>query len=58
MKRIMLFIMAIVLSVGAWATNNLTLDVSETVAFGEWGFDNSEAADIGFGEAGSDTNIR
>ena len=45
----MLFIMATVLSVGAWATNNLTLDVSETVAFGEWGFDNSEAPTINLG---------
>lgn len=49
MKRIVLFIMATVLSVGAWATNNLTLDVSETVAFGEWGFDNSEAPTINLG---------
>ena len=43
MKRILFFIMAAVLSVGAWATDDLTLNASETVAFGGWGFDNSEA---------------
>ena len=43
MKRIMFFIMAAVLSVGAWAADDLTLNASETVAFGDWGFDNSEA---------------
>ena len=43
MKRILFFIMSALLSVGAWAADDLTLNVSETVAFGDWGFDNSEA---------------
>ena len=49
MKRILFFIMAAVLSVGAWATDDLTLNVSETVAFGDWGFDNSDAPTLNFG---------
>ena len=49
MKKILSLLMLALLSVGAWATNNLTLDVSETVAFGEWGFDNSEAPTINLG---------
>ena len=34
--------MTALLSVGAWATDDLTLNVSETVAFGEWGFSKSD----------------
>ena len=49
MKRILFFIMAALLSVGAWAADDLTLDVSETVSFGDWGFDNSDAPTLNFG---------
>ena len=49
MKRILFFIMAAVLSVGAWAADDLTLNASETVTFGEWGFDNSGAPTLVFG---------
>ena len=52
MKRILFFIMAALLSVGAWAADDLTLNVSETVAFGEWGFDNSEAPTLNFSNWG------
>ena len=49
MKRILFFIMSALLSVGAWAADDLTLNVSETVSFGEWGFDNSGAPTLVFG---------
>ncbi len=49
MKRILFFIMATVLSVGAWAADDLTLNPSETVSFGDWGFDNSGAPTLVFG---------
>ena len=42
-RRFLLLMMTALLSVGAWAAGDLTLNVSETVAFGDWGFDNSEA---------------
>ena len=41
MKKILLLIAAAFLSLGAQAAEDLTLNVSETVAFGDWGFDNS-----------------
>ena len=37
------------LYIGAWAAQDLTLSVSETVKFGEWGFDNSGAPTLNFG---------
>ena len=49
MKRtFLLFMMTALLSVGAWAAEDLTLNASETVAFGEWGFDNSAAPTLNF----------
>ena len=50
MKRILFFIMAAVLSVGAWAADDLTLNASETVTFGDWGFDNSGAPTLVFSD--------
>ena len=41
--------MTALLSVGAWATDDLTLTLSETVAFGDWGFDKSGAPTLNFG---------
>ena len=41
--------MAALLSVGAWAADDLTLNVSETVAFGDWGFSNENAPTLNFG---------
>ena len=35
--------MTALLSVGAWAASDLTLNPAETVCFGDWGFDNSGA---------------
>ena len=40
--------MTALLSVGAWAAQDLTLSVSETVMFGDWGFDNSAAPTLNF----------
>ena len=40
--------MTALLSVGAWAADDLTLNPSETVAFGDWGFDNSAAPTLNF----------
>ena len=40
--------MAALLSVGMQAAENLTLNPSETVAFGDWGFDNSGAPTLNF----------
>ena len=52
-QRFLLLMMTALLSVGAsvgaWAADDLTLDVSETVAFGAWGFDNSGAPTLNFG---------
>ena len=48
-RRILLFMMTALLSVGAWAADDLTLNPSETVSFGEWGFDNSGAPTLVFG---------
>ncbi len=41
--------MTVLLSVGAWAAEDLTLNPSETVSFGEWGFENSGAPTLVFG---------
>ncbi len=49
MKRILFFIMAALLSVGARAADDLTLNVSETVAFGDWGFSKENAPTLNFG---------
>ena len=49
-RRILLLMMTALLSVGAWAENDLTLDPSETVSFGEWGFDNSGAPTLVFND--------
>jgi len=42
----MTIITAAMLSLGAWAVNDLRLNVAETVAFGDWGFNNSAAPTI------------
>ena len=47
-RRILLFMMTALLSVGAWAAEDLTLNPAETVAFGDWGFDNSGAPTLNF----------
>ena len=48
-QRILLLMMTALLSVGAGAVDDLTLNPAETVAFGEWGFDNSGAPTLNFG---------
>ena len=48
MKRILLFMMTALLSVGAWAAEDLTLNPSETVSFSDWGFDNEAAPTLKF----------
>ncbi len=40
--------MTALLSVGAWAAEDLTLNPSETVSFGDWGFENSAAPTLNF----------
>ena len=47
-QRILLFVMTALLSVGAWAAEDLTLKPAETVTFGEYGFDNSAAPTLKF----------
>jgi len=42
-------IMAAMLSLGAWAVSDLKLNVAQTVAFDSWGFDNSGAPTLVFG---------
>ena len=42
----MTIITAAMLSLGAWAVNDLRLNVAESVAFGDWGFNNSAAPTI------------
>ena len=49
-RRILLFMMTALLSVGAWAAKDLTLNPSETVSFGDWGFDNSGAPKLVFND--------
>ena len=48
MKKILLLIAAAFLSLGAQAAEDITLNPSETVAFGDWGFDNSAAPTLNF----------
>ena len=43
MKKIFTLIAAAFLALSAQAASDLTLNPAETVSFGEWGFDNSEA---------------
>ena len=47
-RRILLLMMTALLSVGAWAADDLTLDPSETVTFSDYGFDNSGAPTLNF----------
>ena len=48
MKRFLFTILSTMLYIGAWAAQDLTLSVSETVMFGGWGFDNSAAPTLNF----------
>ena len=48
-QRFLFLMMTVLLSVGAWAADDLTLNPAETVAFGDWGFDNSAAPTLNFG---------
>ncbi len=48
-QRILLLMMTALLSVGAWAADDLTLNPSETVIFGDWGFSNEKAPTLNFG---------
>ena len=48
MKKIITLIAAAFLSLGAQAAEDITLNPSETVAFGDWGFDNSAAPTLNF----------
>ena len=49
MKKIFTLIAAAFLALSAQAAEDLTLNPSETVAFGDWGFDNSGAPTLNFG---------
>ena len=49
MKKIFTLIAAAFLALGAQAAEDLTLNPAETVAFGDWGFDNSGAPTLVFG---------
>ena len=48
MKKIFTLIAAVFLTLGTQAASDLTLNASETVAFGDWGFDNSGAPTLNF----------
>lgn len=48
MKKNFTLIAAAFLALGVQAASDLTLNASETVAFGEWGFDNSGAPTLNF----------
>ena len=48
MKKIFTLIAAAFLTLGAQAASDLTLNVSETVAFGEWGFTSEAAPTLNF----------
>ncbi len=48
MKKIFTLIAAAFLALGAQAASDLTLNASETVAFGDWGFNNSAAPTLNF----------
>ena len=47
-RRILLLMMTALLSVGAWAAEDLTLNPAETVAFGDWGFSAEAAPTLNF----------
>ena len=49
MKKIFTLISAAFLALSAQAASDLPLNASETVSFGEWGFDNSAAPTLVFG---------
>ena len=49
MKKIFTLIAAAFLALSAQAASDLTLNPSETVAFGDWGFDKSGAPTLNFG---------
>ena len=49
MKKIFTLIAAAFLALSAQAASDLTLNPSETVSFGDWGFDNSSAPTLVFG---------
>ena len=49
MKKIFTLIAAAFLALSAQAASDLTLNASETVAFDSWGFDNSAAPTLNFG---------
>ena len=49
MKKIFTLIAAAFLALSAQAASDLTLNPAETVSFGEWGFDNSGAPTLVFG---------
>ena len=49
MKKIFTLIAAAFLALSAQAASDLTLNASETVSFGDWGFDNSGAPTLVFG---------
>ena len=49
MKKIFTLIAGAVLALGAQAASELTLNPAETAAFGDWGFDNSGAPTLNFG---------
>ena len=49
MKKIFTLIAAVFLALSAQAASDLTLNASETVAFSDWGFDNSGAPTLVFG---------
>jgi len=49
MKKIFTLIAAAFLALSAQAASDLTLTPAETVSFGEWGFDNSGAPTLNFG---------
>ena len=48
MKKIFTLIVAAFLTLGAQAAEDLTLNASETVAFGDWGFSNEAAPTLNF----------
>ena len=48
MKKIFTLIAAAFLALGVQAAEDMSLNVSETVAFGDWGFDNSAAPTLNF----------
>lgn len=49
MKKIFTLIVAAFMALGAEASEDLTLNASETVAFSDWGFSNEAAPTLNFG---------